>query len=241
MNRGVYSTATGMAALQRRQELVANNLANLNTVGFKRDAVAFAETYLQALAADGGRGAPIGSIGSGPVEVARTTVFKVGSIEPTGNPLDVAIDQDRGLFAVMTPAGVRYTRDGSFSVDSSGQLVSRGGHPVLDDRSQPISLPAKGEVEVAEDGSVSVDGTFAGQIALWDGRFSKQGDNLFAGVAQPIEDARMSPGHLENSNVNAIESMLQMIEVNRAYEMSQRAMTSQDELTQRLIQSMTGS
>jgi flagellar basal-body rod protein FlgF len=240
MNRGIYATATGMVSGQKLLDVIANNLANANTTGFKRDGVAFNEALERGLRANGGLGAYVGKLGSGSAEQARYTVFEPGPIHATGNPLDVAIETPRGLFAVQTPQGIRYTRDGAFSVNQDGLLVTKAGDPVLDDALQPIQLPP-GSPKVTPDGSVSVEGKSAGKIGVFDGEFTKIGDNLYEGSnAQLIEGPRIAVASLESSNVNPVEAMIQMISVNRAFELAQKSIQQQDELAQKLIQSLQG-
>jgi flagellar basal-body rod protein FlgF len=237
MNRGIYSTASGMASAQRAMDVVANNLANASTVGFKRDGVSFNDALVRQLRADGGRGPAIGSLGTGATTKAQYTVHERGPVSSTGNPLDVAIDSDSGVFAIQTPQGVRFTRDGSFKLNADGLLVSSTGHPVLDSTMTPIQLPP-GDPRIGEDGNVWVDELLVGRLGLFDGQIVKAGANLFMGTATPVENVRLKSQSLESSNVNVVESMLSMITLSRAFEMAQKSITQQDELTQRLIQSL---
>lgn len=236
MNRGIYSTASGMAACQQSLDVIANNLANLNTNGFKRDQIAFQEALDQTLVS--GSGGSLGQLGSGPVAIGRSTVFEPGPQIETGNDLDVAINGEQGLFAIRTPWGVRYTRDGSFSLDSTGQMVTKQGYPVLGEDLRPIDLP-DGKVQIGMDGAIAVDGKPAGQLGIFDGQFLKEGQGLFASSgAKPLAEPSVTPGAIEGSNVNAIEAMVSMIALNRTYEMAQKSISQQDELTQRLISSI---
>lgn len=238
MNRGIYATATGMIAAQQQLDVLSNNLANVSTNGFKRDGIAFAERFEREMLANGGRGASLGTLGTGAVRQAQFTIFEAGPLNATGNPLDVAINDKRGLFAVQTSEGVRYTRDGSFQLNDSRQIVTHEGYPLLDDRLEPITLPV-GKPSVESNGTVMVDGVEVGKIALFDGAFTKIGDNLFeASNPQVLETPNMKGGHIEGSNVNPVESMIGMITLNRAFELAQRSIQQQDDLTQRLIQSL---
>jgi flagellar basal-body rod protein FlgF len=238
MNRGIYATATGMIAAQKWMDVVSNNLANVSTSGFKRDDVAFRDVMVREMRSGGGRGSHLGSLGSGVILDQEFTIFERGSITPTGNPLDVAIDSDTGLFAVQTPNGVRYTRDGAFQLDSNRRLVTKTGHAVLDDRGSEIELPL-GTISISGDGTVSVDNAEVGKLGVYDGSFKKIGDNLFASAtANAIDGPTLKPGSIESSNVNVVEAMITLISVNRTFEMSQKNITQQDELTQRLIQSL---
>lgn len=237
MNRGIYATATGMIAGQKWLDVVANNLANVSTTGFKRDELVFADAYVREMRLSGGRGATIGTLGSGTKLVAEYTIFEEGPINPTGNPLDVAIDSEKGLLGVQTPQGIRYTRDGSLQLDQDRRLVTKQGYPVLDDRNSPIELP-EGRIEILGDGRVMAGDQEVGRIGVFEGTFDKAGGNLFAGSGQPVEEASLKVGALEGSNVNAVEAMIEMIGVNRSFEMAQKSLIQQDELTQRLIQSL---
>src|SRR5687767_4718787 len=172
MNRGIYATATGMIAADKWMSVVSNNLANVSTNGFKRDELVFADAYQRELRANGGRGMHLGSLGSGAMLQAEYTVFERGAIVPTGNPLDLAIDSERGLFAVETPQGVRYTRDGAFQLDSERRIVTKSGHPVLDDRGNAIELPL-GPFRIEPNGAVIAGEFEIARIGVYEGRAKK--------------------------------------------------------------------
>jgi flagellar basal body rod protein FlgG len=235
MNRGIQTTATGMASAQKQLDVIANNLANSSTNGFKRDIVAFNEELERQL---NSAGRNIGTLSTGAVEQGEYTVFDAGPIQATHNPLDIAIPGEKGLFAVQSPQGVRYTRDGAFQLSESSEIVTKDGLPVLDEALRPITLPP-GKIKVGTDGTVSVNDQPAGKIALFEGTFQKEGESLFIGLGtQPVADAEVRPEALEGSNVNPVESMIQMIGLSRNFEMAQKSIQQQDELTQRLIQSL---
>jgi flagellar basal body rod protein FlgG len=238
MNRGIYATASGMMAAQSQLDVLANNLANVSTTGYKRDGLAFSERLERQMRGNGGLGEVLGTLGSGAEQVAQFTIFEPGPLASTGNPLDLGIDGAKGCFAVQTSQGVRYTRDGALQLDAEGRLVTKAGHPVLDDGERPITLP-RGRVSIGEDGTVQVDGIDAGKIGLFDGTFQKVGDNLYDSPdAKTVDGTPLRSGHLEGSNVNAVEAMVDMITLNRAFELAQRSIQQQDDLTQRLIQSL---
>ena len=238
MNRGIYATATGMLASQKWLDVVANNLANVSTNGFKRDELAFQDAFVREMRLNGGKGAEIGSLGSGATLVQQYTVFEQGPINPTGNSLDVAINSEKGLFSVETPQGVRYTRDGSFGLDANRQLVTKQGFPVLDDNGNPIELP-EGPVAITDNGTIRAGDLEVGKIGVYEGTFHKTAAGLYASLdAETVAEPTLKAGALEGSNVNAVEAMIQMITVNRTFEMAQRSITQQDELTQRLINSL---
>lgn len=238
MNRGIYATATGMMATQRLMDTVANNLANASTTGFKQDGLSFGDAFQRALYANGGQGPYLGTLGTGATELDAYTIFDVGEPVSTGNALDVAIQTRDGLFAVQTPQGIRYTRDGSFQLDGDGLLVTKGGFSVLDERQQPIQLPA-GRPNIDPDGSVSVDGKQVGKLGVFKGQFTKIGDSLFAGAGvEAIDEPELAPKALESSNVNTVEAMIDMITASRTFEMAQKSIQQQDDLAQKLIQSL---
>jgi flagellar basal-body rod protein FlgF len=238
MNRGIYATATGMMAAQTQLDCITNNLANANTTGYKRDAVAFSEGLERQLRANGGKGQVLGTLGSGSVQQSQFTEFDAGALNATGNPLDLTVLGDKGLFAVKTEQGIRYTRDGSFTLNSENQLVTQRGGLVLDDRLNPITIDG-GKPSVQSDGTIFIDGKEAGKLGIFEGSFQKVGDNLYESTdAKATDEIQVKAGHLEGSNVNAIEAMTDMITLNRAFELAQRSIQQQDDLTQRLIQSL---
>jgi flagellar hook-basal body protein len=230
-----------MASAQQWLDVVAHNLANSSTTGFKRDGLAFNDGLVRELSGPGGRGGSIGSLGSGAVLQGKYTDRSVGTINRTGNRLDVAILGDEGAFAVRTQAGVRYTRDGSFTLDHQRRLIDQRGNPVLDRNLQPIVVPP-GQPEFDATGQLLVDGEFVAQIGVWQGEMTKVGHSLHA-AAQPklVEWPRLEPMALEGSNVNAVSEMVSMIRLNRAFELAQRQIQSQDESLERLIQTLRNS
>lgn len=225
-----------MSSVQKWLDVVSHNLANVSTTGYKREGVAFNDTLTRAMYGDGGN--YLGELGAGTTLQQEYTVMEVGSITTTGNPLDVAIQSEEGFFAVETPQGIRYTRDGAFTLNADRELVTKSGHPVLDRSNNVIQLPP-GQIEIDPDGAVSVDGTDAGSIGLFGGTVVKTGGGLYIGQdMERIGSPSLQPGAIEGSNVNAIEHMIEMIRLNRIYEMAQRSAQGQDEMTQKLIQSI---
>lgn len=227
-----------MLGAQRQLEIIANNLANVNTAGFKRDALIFGQTYEMALRANGGTGHELGTIALGAANDKPYTIFEVGQIQETGNPYDFAIGSSKGLFAIRTPQGVQYTRNGSFIVTADGQLITRDNFPVLDANLQPIQIP-QGEMEVTDTGSISVGGNEVAKLGIFEGGFTKIGGGLFAGLnIKPLEQPELTWKSTETSNVNTVESMVDMIDIQRRFDLAQRSILQQDELTQKLIQSL---
>jgi flagellar basal body rod protein FlgG len=193
----------------------------------------FNDTLQRALYSDGGR--YVGKLGSGGYQQEHFTVMEAGSMTTTGNVLDVAIQGPKGFFAVQTPNGVRYTRDGAFAVDSERRLTTQDGLPVLDTANREITL-TNGKIEIDGQGDVSIDGQQIATIGVFDGQVTKLGEGLYEGASmKAVEEPLLQSGVLEGSNVNAIEEMIAMIQLNRIYEMAQRGALSQDEMTQKLL------
>lgn len=243
MNRGIYTTSLGMTALQRGMDVTANNLANASTTGFKRDGLIFQDTLQREMFASGGLGQSVGKLGAGAQAVEEYTIRENGAITLTSNPLDMAITTPNGMFAVKVGNQVKYTRDGAFVLDEQRRLVTKAGHPVLDPNGDEITIPA-GVVQVENGGRIMVAGAPIGQVGVFDlnpdSAFIKEGSNLFSATngVTPMDESPIAASSLESSNVNAVESMLDMIKIGRLFELSQKNIQSQDELLQRLISSL---
>lgn len=249
MIRGLYSSSSGMQVQMLHQETLANNLANVNTSGFKRDVtVAEARAGLAIrrtkvpFAADplaGTHRIPIGQLGTGAFMRRIHKDLSVGLQRQTEQPLDFAI-HGPGYFVLQGPEGqLRYSRDGAFTRDGQGQLVDMRGFPVLDANSRPITLP-DGTVTVGEDGQIVVDGrpvARLGQATFEDPEadLEKVGDTHFAfrgerfGRAVQPSSSPVLQGILEGSNVNGVHEMVDMIAAMRQYEANQKAVQMQDE------------
>lgn len=243
MNRGIEAVAAGMIASQRWMDVVANNLANVNTTGFKQDGLAFNDAMLQELRAEGGRGAVLGSLGSGAVERGQSVDLSQGSIQSTGNLAHLAI-QGRGMFGLLTDQGERvYTRAGEFKTQD-GELVDSRGYKVLDDAGNPILVDADKPFVVSAEGDLQIDGQPGQRVGVFQAAFTRRADGLFEGpgataIAPGEPDSpQVRQGALESSNVSTIHSMIDMIRLERAFELAQKSVQSQDELTQRLVQSL---
>ncbi len=225
MDSGFYAACAGLVARTQSLELAANNLANSSTTGYRRQQ----ETFRQVFAGQ----APIGvlnrAVNAFGVLGNPTTDFAQGSLQKTGSPFDFAIE-GRAFFAVQTPAGVRYTRDGSFHLAADRTLLTAAGDPVLGDQG-PIRLP-EGEPSVSADGSVSVDGALAGRLRLIE--FAPGADLVPAGnayytsagaAAGAAKDAQVRQGMLENSNVRPVEAAVSLIAIQRHAEMLNRTLS----------------
>ncbi|MGQ9900855.1 MAG: flagellar basal-body rod protein FlgF [Fimbriimonadales bacterium] len=235
MIRGLYVAAEGMAARQKAQDAIANNLANLNTTGFKADRPAFETVYERQLyRVQGAQAQPIGPLSAGAILRELYTDWQPGALITTGNPLDAAID-GAGFFAIQTPQGVRYTRNGAFQLRADGTLITRAGNPVLGTDNQPIRVPPNAPVHLGEDGAVLANGVRVGQLLIVQGDLLKTPEGDFAGAAQPVPNPRIAAGTLESSNVNMVREMVTMIELIRAYETHQKAIHAHDETLGRAI------
>ncbi|WP_010583814.1 flagellar basal-body rod protein FlgG [Schlesneria paludicola] len=256
MMKSLYTSATGMQAHQTVVDTTANNLANVDTTGFKRSQVEFQDLLYQTVRAAGTQGAigyevPTGiQIGSG-VRIAGTSkVFTPGVLENTNNDFDLSI-QGQGFFQILMPNGeFRYTRDGSFRTNSTGNLVTADGYSI----NPPITIPADTlSMTVGSDGTVSVitagaptTATTVGNIALT--RFpnpsglSSEGRNLFAetsasgpqlqGIPGSNGLGSLTQGFLERSNVQVVTELIRLITAQRAFEASQRCVLTSDQMLQ---------
>ena len=229
MDRGLYIAASGMLAELARQDQLANDLANATTPGYKPDRAA-QSSFRDVLLMNERMGAPIGSLPLGTTIAEVRTDLRQGPLKDTGEALDLGLDGD-GYFAVKTPAGVRYTRDGQFSLDAKGQLVNASGYPVLDDKGNPIAITGGKDPVVGPDGAVTVDGKAVATVGLVSlDKARKQGDNLFSGTPgkRPAETS-VRQGYLEASAVNVAQAMVDMIGSMRAYESVQRVIHAIDD------------
>ena len=225
MQNAVLVGLSRQVALSRELDVVANNIANLNTTGYKADGSLF-EEYLSSSA----RAAQTGKRVSYVIDRGIWHDMSPGTIERTGNPLDLAIDGD-GFLAVQTARGERYTRDGALKINAAGQLVTAAGDPVLGASGPIVLQPNDREISISRDGTVSVrEGnstadSVRGKLRLFNfantQQLQKDGGNLFAAAngAAPQETTQASvvQGAIEKSNVRGVAEMTRMIEITRAY------------------------
>lgn len=253
MNLALWASKTGLDAQQTRMAVVSNNLANVNTTGFKRGRPVFEDLLYQNVRQVGAQTSqdtqyPTGMyLGTGVRIAATEKLYTQGSLVQTGGHFDVAV-QGRGFFQVLLPDGSNaYTRDGSFQIDSQGQLVTAAGYQVQ----PPISIPDSAQsVTIGADGTVTVvnagdpQPVVVGQLQLVDfinsGGLEPRGQNLLAESAASGPPQVGTPGlnglgtvvqgSLETSNVNVVEELVAMIETQRAYEMNTRAISTVDQM-----------
>ena len=251
--RALWVAKTGLDAQQTRMAVIANNLANVSTTGFKKSRAIFEDLVYQNIRQVGAQTTqntelPTGlQLGTGVRTVATEKLHTQGNIQQTENSLDVAVN-GRGYFQILTPNGdINYTRDGSFKLDSTGQVVTSGGMLLEPNLTVPNDALS---VTIGRDGTVSVvqPGNPAsvqiGQLQLADfinpAGLSPVGENLFsesvssgAPVAGTPGEGEFGPvfqGSLETSNVNVVEELVNMIETQRAYEMNSKAISTTDEM-----------
>lgn len=235
MLRGLYIASEGMSARQRAQDILASNLANLNTTGFKADRPVFQAVYERAVyRLEGARSAPIGTLSAGTLVAGAFTDLQPGPLQTTGNPLDVAIE-GQGFFAVQTPRGVRYTRAGAFQLNAEGVLTTREGYAVLSEQGEPIRIPRNATFTIGEDGAIRVNNTLLARLQIVQGTLTKDPEGWFVGNATPLPNPRLVVGALEASNVNLVREMVSMIELMRAYESHQKVIHAHDETLARAI------
>lgn len=244
MNRGIYTSASGMVSETVRTDTIANNLANCNTVGYKKD-INITKDFQRMLIErinDGEYPPPkIGRMGTGSVAVENYVVQKTGPFIDTGNPLNVAIN-GKGFFSVETPNGTRYTRNGSFVINSNMELTTLSGYPVQGVGGTRIVLMNADNVSISEQGNVYNGDQMIGQLNLVDVDESralrKEGELMFrleqGGNLQPFT-GKVVQGMLEASNVNVIEEMVNLIASYRAFEINSKGVQTHDQLDDKAV------
>ncbi|HQG42264.1 MAG TPA: flagellar basal-body rod protein FlgF [Spirochaetota bacterium] len=273
MVRGLYTGASGMIAQEARLDAIANNLANVDKAAYKKDLTlfkAFPDMIIRRLNDDGLGITPAGSydtmpfvgkLGTG-VEVNEVyTIHEQGSLMRTENPFDMAMEGN-GFFTVMTERGERYTRNGAFTLNKDGILVTHSGLPVLGQngiiklQKNNFMINERGEILVNSALSLNPDDMIGLTQNNWEQpvvidklkivdfenirELKKEGESLYhetpySGPALPAEEYKVIQGFLEKSNVNAVREMVDMIEVQRSYEANQKAMLTHDQELGRLI------
>lgn len=234
MDAAGYATLGRQSGLMREMGVVANNIANSSTTGFRREGVVFSE-YVAALDQDPSLSMAHAS--------GRHVDLSQSTLSQTGGQFDFAIQGD-GFFLVETPQGQRLTRAGSFTPSAEGELVTPDGYRLLDAGGAPIFVPpdARG-IAMSADGTLSANGQPIAQIGLWQPSdplaLKHQSGTLFEGGAlEPAESATVLQGMLEDSNVEPVSEIARMIEVQRSYELGQKFLDAEDERVRGVIQAL---
>ncbi|KJC37132.1 flagellar basal body rod protein FlgG [Bradyrhizobium sp. LTSPM299] len=254
--RALYTAATGMAAQELNVQVISNNIANLQTTGYKKQRAAFQDliydhvTRVGAQASSQGTILPVGiDLGGGVKTVGTPRMMTQGTLSPTGNTLDLAVRGD-GFFKILMPDGTfTYTRDGSFQMDNQGRVVTAQGNPVqptitIPQNASGITINTQGQVSVTLPGSTA--STTVGQIGLT--RFINEaglnpiGDNLFTdtpasgpaqdGIASADGYGDLQQGNLEQANVEVVSEISNLIAAQRAYEMNSKVISAADQMMQ---------
>jgi len=236
MIRGLYTAASGMLAEAQRTDVISNNLANVTTAGFKKD-VTITKDFASLLISrvnDGVEAPAIGSLGVGVMVDEVATDYSTGTVKTTGNDFDLAIE-GKGFFAVQTPQGKRYTRNGTFAKSSRGELVTSDGYQVLGTNG-PI-LVNDGKMTVSTNGRVMVGNNEVGTLQLVDfadeRQLTKEGAGMFIAADNQQEQpaaGSVKQGALEMANVNVVGEMVNLISNYRAYEINGKVIQSHDNL-----------
>jgi flagellar basal-body rod protein FlgF len=229
-------------ALQRQMDIVANNLANINTTGFKAENILFATAEMPQA-----RDTSF-SFADQPLAFTEdwSTIhdLSAGSITPTGDPLDLALSGN-GFLVVDTPNGERYTRDGALSLDATGTLVDLDGNPVLGESGPIRFTPAETDISITANGSILTPAGSKGKLRVVEftdpQQLVREGNNLFSGgEAVPATATTVVQGAIERSNVSGVAGMTEMIRVSRAYQTLANIMEQQDETRRSAIERLGG-
>lgn len=255
MNYGLYLSASGVLTNSYRQDVYANNLANVNTVGFKPDIPTLAQRQpesVEDLAPFGTANDLLDRLGGGVLAGRQVTSFAPGPIEQTGRDLDVALTDANSFFAVQAinpntgNAEVRLTRDGRLAVNSDGQLATVTGHTVLDAAGQPITVSPEQPVKINPDGSVSQNGATVAQLQVArvedTSQLRKAGSNLFAFTGSDprtlVEQPNIRVGAIESSGTNAIDTLMSVMAATKAATGNANLIKYHDTLMDRAINTL---
>lgn len=228
MINGLYTATAGMAMQQRRVDVVASNLANINTTGHKKEIAVFSQYLPNATETpnDFIRNSEYNKTINSKVRLHDIkTSFEMGYLKETGKSLDMALGNPKAFFPVDTPFGVRFTRDGAFTLNDQNELITMDGYKLVSnvESLQAVRLPE--DAVITETGDILVDGAQVGAIDIVEfesmENIQKQGRNLYVAVDTlpvPSEQPKLYTGYLEGSNVNPIDEMVKMIEASRGFE-----------------------
>lgn len=237
MDSGYYAACSALKAQSSALEIAGNNIANVSTGGYRGQIASF-ESLLLASSGRAGGGWERLVNGQAALRGSRLDLGQ-GNLEHTGNPLNFAIEGP-GFFAVQTKAGVMYTRNGSFQISPSGQLLSAQGDPVLG-QSGPLILPPGGPIAISGDGTVSVAGAVAGKLRLAEfasaDALAPAGSTYYSAptaAEKPATASTVAQGMIESSNVSAVAAMVQLLTAQRQAEMAERALGAFDSTFNRI-------
>ena len=230
-----YATLTRQSGLLREMAVIANNIANASTTGYRQEGLVFSE-FVHRVAEGPSLSMALGD--------ANTTSFLQGTLTETGGTFDLAIEGE-GFFLIETPDGNMLSRAGSFSPNAEGDLVTMSGHRVLDAGGAPVFIPPDAEnLGISADGTLSHEGRAIGQIGLFapveGDRLTRRDGVMFQTEVdpEPVENATIVQGFLEASNVDPISQMARMIEVQRAYEMGQSFLETENDRVRSVLQTL---
>jgi flagellar basal-body rod protein FlgF len=240
MDNPIYVALSKEMILRRQMDIVANNIANADTTAFKVENLIVKADPQPMPDPNGGP-----DIINYALDVALGRDFGQGALQQTGGAFDVAIEGD-GFFKVQTAGGERYTRDGRFSMDAQGRLVTKQGQAVQGDGGEIVVDPLKGAINIAPDGTISQGTERVGKLSVVsfsdNAALSKDGDGLYANksnlTADPAQSAKLHQGMIEGSNVNPILQITNMIEVSRAYERMSKLIDQTTELDRSAINAL---
>jgi len=259
MLRSLWISKTGLEAQQTQMDVISNNLANVSTNGFKKSRAVFEDLLYQNIRQPGAQSTqqtqlPTGlQVGTGVKPVATERIFTQGNLQQTNNNNDLAINGS-GFFQISMPDGsISYTRDGSFQINNNGNVVNSSGHPLspaitVPTNAQSVTVAADGVVSVTLPNSVAVTQVGTIQLATFinPAGLQAKGENLYVETAASGNPTTLTPGSsgagvlvqgfVETSNVNVVEEMVNMIQTQRAYEINSKAITTSDQMLQKLGQ-----
>lgn len=237
MENTSYIAVSRQSVLRRQMELIANNLANMNTTGFKGENVMFVDHLVKSRGGERALPENLHFVR----DIASYRDFSEGPIEATSNPLDVAI-RGEGYFVVDTPEGERFTRAGRFHLDEQGRIVTAQGFPVQSETGQPFTIgPNDARIDIERDGTVATEGGLQGRLRIvtFDdvNRLKETYGGLYESEDAPrnVETPQVVQSALEGSNINGVLELTRMIEVQRSYDGARKLIESEDERMKKMI------
>lgn len=227
MDSGLYTAYSGLRAQSDALEILANNLANINTTGFKEQNAFY--TYLKQSVENSEGSTDLNDVINQSIQTLSALNFETGSLSETNRDLDVAITGE-GFLAVQTPRGIRYTRNGNLQLNAQSVLTTSEGYPILGTSGRTITL-GPGKIRIGESGDIFLDGIQVDRLKIASfndlSKIEKEGSSLFKSTAgrtsEKDSDAKIKAGFLEQSNVNPVSSIVRMVEIHRHFEAIQKS------------------